>query len=220
VSKITTTVSPVLATLFIASDAMRVVVETHQHDVLDVRRPESRGDQVDQNNKLNDALCEIHYAVAGYPADTMPDLKRKLAFMVKEKMGDGQDWLPIIMEDLERIEPTEAPGWAEALKAYEEATTADQVTLDAVAAAESARHEDGHEEAARAVIAAESRQAETCKAQCEAIRTLVKAPAPSVSALLVNMQIAVDTGMIINPDISDALKADLRRFSRYANQEV
>jgi hypothetical protein len=224
-SIVTTTVSPVLAALFVASDAYRIAGDTHQREVLDIPAPagmrlEDRAEQIDHNNALNEALCEIHYSVAGYPAETMSDLKAKLHFMVKEQMGDGHDWLPTVLDDLQRIEPAETPDWSETLKIYEQTTTDSLAALASMRAAEAAHQEDPHVEAVRAVIACEARQDETCDAQCKAIRRLILPSAPSLSALLVNLQVAIDTGMIACPDLNDALATDLRRFSNYADREA
>jgi hypothetical protein len=131
-----TTVSPVLAALFIASGTARVAVDRHQREVLDVPSPAgmSPGDRrrhVDDNNALNDAAAEALDAVAGHPADTVGDLHAKLAFMVKEQMGDGQDWLPTILEDVGRI------GWLQVCEAYRTARAEEQHLLTL--------HEERHE---------------------------------------------------------------------------
>ncbi len=199
---ITTAASPVLAALFIAEDAARIVAETHQCD--------------DNDN----ARCLIQYEIAHHPAETVGDLKTKLGFMVEQKMGDGMDWLPTILEDVQRIAPAETPVWSAALKAYEEATANDLAAGKALSAAEDYHQEDPHVEAVRALVKAEMIRNEAMDVQCAAIRALTNSLAPSLSALLVNMQIAIDTGMIANLDINDALAADLRRFSHYANQEA
>lgn len=201
-ANIITTAAPVLAALFVAEDAARIVAETHQCD--------------DNDN----ARCLIQYEIAHHPAETMGDLKTKLIFMVEQQMGDGMDWLPTILEDLQRIAPGETPEWTEALQIYEQATTNNEAALTAVTAAGRACHEDGHEDNARAYIAAEVRQGETSESQCAAIRALVQLPAPDADAVLVKLQIAIDTGMIVNPDLSDTLATDLRRFSNYANREA
>lgn len=224
-SKITASVSPVLAALFVAEDAARIVVQAHQRNVLDVpafegQSKEDRTQQVSDNNALNDAWCKVQYAIAGHPADNPGDLKAKLGFMIENQMGEGQDWLPTILEDVERIDPAKTLEWSAALKLYEEATTIDLASGKALSAAEDAHQEDPHVEAVRALAKAEMRKNETMDAQCAAIRALTNSPAPSLSALLVNMQIAIDTGMIGNTDINDALATDLRRFSHYANQEA
>jgi hypothetical protein len=140
--------------------------------------------------------------------------------MVKEKLGEGQDWLPTILEDLERIEPAETPERVEALRHYEQATLDNLAALAALNVAEEAHNEDPHVEASRAYIWAEAKHDEASTAQCAAIRALILPPAPSLSALLVNMQIAIDTGMIACTDLNDALKTDLRRFSNYADKEA
>jgi hypothetical protein len=225
VSKIATTVSPVLAALFVAAGTARSLVDTHQREVLDVPAPEGMGmadrhKQVDDNNALNNAAAEAQYAIAQHPAETMRDLSGKLEYMVKESMGDGMDWLPTILEDVQRIEPTETPEWSAALKAYEEATANDLAAGKALSAAEDAHQEDPHAEAVRALVKAEALRNEAMDVQCAAIRALTNTPAPSLSALLVNMQIAIDTGMIGNTDINDALATDLRRFSHYADKEA
>jgi hypothetical protein len=222
---ITTTVSPVLAALFVASDAAQAAQETHQRDVLDVPAPASmseaeRSQQCEDNNALSAVWADSHYAIAGFPAETMTDLKTKLSFMVKEKLGEGQDWLPTILEDLERIEPAETPERVEALRHYEQATLDNLAALAALNVAEEAHNEDPHVEASRAYIWAEAKHDEASTAQCAAIRALILPPAPSLSALLVNMQIAIDTGMIACTDLNDALKTDLRRFSNYADKEA
>lgn len=199
---ITTAVSPVLAALFIAEDAARIVAETHQCD--------------DNDN----ARCLIQYEIAHHPAETVGDLKTKLGFMVEQKMGDGMDWLPTILEDVQRTAPAETPVWSAALKAYEEATANDLAAGKALSAAEDYHQEDPHVEAVRALVKAEMLRNEAMDVQCAAIRALTNSPAPSLSALLVNLQIAIDTGMIGNTDINDALATDLRRFSHYANKEA
>jgi hypothetical protein len=86
----TATVSPVLAALFVAEDAARIVAETHQCD--------------DNDN----ARCLVQYEIAHHPAETIVDLKTKLDFMVEQKMGDGMDWLPTILEDVQRLKPATA----------------------------------------------------------------------------------------------------------------
>lgn len=222
---ITTTVSPVLAALFVAEEAARNVVETHQREVLDVPAPasmskEQRTQQVVDNNALNDLWCDIHYEIAGHPAATTDDLKAKLEFMVEHRMGDGKDWLPTILEDVQRIEPATTPEWSEALKRYEQTTADNVVALSAYNVAEEAYEGDPHVEAVRAYAVADARLSETTDAQSAAIRALIMTPAPSLSALLVNMQILIDTGMIACTDLNNALAADLRRFSNYVNQEA
>jgi hypothetical protein len=202
VNIITTAVSPILAALFIAEDAARIVAETHQCD--------------DNDN----ARCLIQYEIAHHPAETVGDLKTKLGFMVEQKMGDGMDWLPTVLEDVQRIEPVETAERVEALKRYEETTAENTAALAAFNVAEAAFEEDPHVEATRAHTRANMRLDEASNAQCEAIRALILPPAPSLSALLVNMQIAIDTGMIACTDLNNALATDLRRFSNYANQEA
>lgn len=199
---ITTTVSPVLAALFVAEDAARIVAETRQCD--------------DNDN----ARCLIQYEIAHHPAETVGDLKTKLGFMVEQKMGDGLDWLPTVLEDVQRIEPVETAERGEALKRYEETTAENTAALAAFNVAEAAFEEDPHVEATRAHTRANMRLDEASNAQCEAIRALILPPAPSLSALLVNMQIAIDTGMIACTDLNNALATDLRRFSNYTNQEA
>lgn len=224
-TKIITTASPTLAALFVAEEAARNLVETHQREVLDVPAPagvskEQRIQQVADNNALNDVWCDIHYEVAGHPAATTNDLKAKLGFMVKHRMGDGKDWLPTILEDVQRIDADETADRAAMLKRYEETTALNIVALAAHSAAEAAHGEDPHVEATQAYTNAVARMDETCVDQCDAIRALVLPPAPSLSAMLVNMQIALDTGMIGCDDIHKALKTDLRRFSNYADREA
>ncbi|MEG8032695.1 hypothetical protein QP179_14360 [Sphingomonas aurantiaca] len=199
---ITTTVSPVLAALFVAEDAARIVAETRQCD--------------DNDN----ARCLIQYEIAHHTAETVNDLKTKLGFMVEQKMGDGMDWLPTVLEDVQRIEPVETADRVEALKRYEETTAENTAALAAFSVAEATFEEDPHVEATRAHTRANMRLDEASNAQCEAIRALILPPAPSLSALLVNMQIAIDTGMIACTDLNNALATDLRRFSNYANQEA
>lgn len=203
-AKITTTVSPVLAALFVASDAAQATAEAKSGS----------------DDALNEAWAKSHYAIASHPAETITDLSAKLTFMIGETMGEGQDWLPTILEDVQRIARAEAPEWSAALKAYEEATANDLAAGKALSAAEDYHQEDPHVEAVRALMKAEMLRNKAMDAQCAAIRALTNSPAPSLSALLVNMQIAIDTGMIANPDINDALKADLRRFSHYADKEA
>lgn len=203
-SKITTTVSPVLAALFVASDAAQASAEATNGS----------------DDALNEVWAQSHYAIASHPAETMNELRAKLAFMVGEKLGEGQDWLPTILEDVQRIEPAEAPEWSAALKAYEEATANDLAAGKALSAAEDYHQEDFHVEAVRSLVKAEILRNEAMDVQCAAIRALTNSPAPSLSALLVNLQIAIDTGMIGNTDINDALATDLRRFSHYANKEA
>ncbi len=221
---ITTTVSPVLAALFVATEAAQIVAETHLREVVDVTAADlpdaERTKLASENDALNNAWAQTQYDIAQFPADTMCDLKTKLGFMIEQTMGDGMDWLPTILEDVERIEPAETPDWAEALKAYEEATANDLAAGKFLAAAEDAHEEDPHVAAVRGLVAAEAAKDEATNAQCAAIRALTKSPAPSLSALLVNMQIAIDTGMIGNTDINDALATDLRRFSHYADKEA
>ncbi|MEG3083700.1 hypothetical protein U1707_08600 [Sphingomonas sp. PB2P12] len=317
---ITTTVSPVLAALFVAEDAARIVAETHQCD--------------DNDN----ARCLVQYEIAHHPAATAGDLSAKLTFMLEQQLGDGMDWLPTILEDVQRIRSTTVagtdkaildafdarsadlaanyfvydmtsdqedayfarlnaheavisetpastvagivaklridfmhrvatawsdhaimdtsgpefteglaeadtltrnawaiienlarlggasltatPNWSEALKLYEQRTADNVVALAAFNVAEAAREDDPHVEATQAYVHAEARLDETSVAQCDAIRALIMPSAPSLSALLVNMQIALDTGMIACIDLNNALATDLRRFSNYTNQEA
>jgi hypothetical protein len=225
VSKITTTVSPDLAALFVVERAANTAVDKHQREVLDAPAPEGmsaeeRTQQVWDNNSLNDAWADHQYAIAQHPAETMSDLKGKLAFMTEHQMGDGQDWLPTILEDVQRIEPAETPEWSEALKLYEQATADNNTAFVVLRDAEHALEASETEKTKKAVEDAEAGQEATSDIQCDAIRGLLLPPAPSLSALLVNMQIAIDSGMIACGDIGGALATDLRRFSHYTNKEV
>jgi hypothetical protein len=221
----TVATSPVIAALFAACDAANDKAERHQREVLEADTfkalsPDERSAHVTANNALNDAWVTTMYAVCQHPVSTAQDLRAKLAFMVEFEMGDGQDWLPTILEDVQRIEPTETPERLEALKHYEQTTADNVAALAAFNAAEEAHNEDANAEASQAYDRADARLSETMDAQRVAIRALTNSPAPSPSALLVNMQIAIDTGMIANPDIGDTLKTDLRRFSHYADKEA
>lgn len=201
-SKITTTVSPVLAALLVAEDAARIVADTHQCD--------------DNDN----ARCLSQYAIAHHPAETLGELKTKLEFMVKHKMGDGMDWLPTILEDVQRINPIDSLERSKVLEQYEDATAECAAALTAYNVAEDAHNEDSHVEAVKAFTAADARLAEALNRQNDAIRALILIPAPSLSALMVNMQIALDTDIIGFNEVKTAMAADLRRFSNYADKEA
>ncbi|WP_294271817.1 hypothetical protein [uncultured Sphingomonas sp.] len=58
---------------------------------------------VDRSNALNDAYANAESAVATHPVSTVTDLHAKLAFMIKNDMGDGRDWLEEIADDVARI---------------------------------------------------------------------------------------------------------------------
>lgn len=201
-SKTITTVSPVLAALFVAETAAQTVAEATP---------------CDENYT---AHCLAQYGIAHHPVGTIADLSAKLGFMVDQKMGDGMDWLPTILEDVQRINPADSPERSEALKKYEEATAECAAALTAYNTAEDAHNEDPHVEAIGAFVAADLRLADALHHQDGAIRALVLIPAPSLSALMVNMQIALDTNIIGFSEVKAAMAADLRRFSHYANQEA
>lgn len=221
---ITTTVSPVLAALFVATDAAQTVAETHLREVVDAAASGLPGAErtklARENDALNNAWAQTQYDIAQFPAETMCDLKTKLGFMIEQTMGDGMDWLPTILEDVYRIEPAETPDWSEALRLYEQTTAANVAAITALSGAEKAHGEDPHVEAVRALGFALVRQDETSAAQTAALNALLETPAPHAPAMLVKMQIAIDTGMAAGIGPKDPLAVDLRRFSNYADQEA
>lgn len=88
----------------------REAVERHQREVLDQYEPTlttfstgAHQQATADNNALNDAAAEALNRVAHFPATTTADLHAKLSFMVEHDMGDGMDWLPELLADVERI---------------------------------------------------------------------------------------------------------------------
>ena len=218
--------SPLLSALITAVAERNAAVSNHQRKVLD--RPgfaqqdqSARMAQIVDNNELNQELVDAMDAVASFPASTADDLHAKLAYMVDNNMGDGVDWLPEILADVERITSrTAAPEWDAAVRHYERTTDENLAAGKALSQAEHASAGAAHEGSEETYAAAEARQGETCDTQCAAIRALVALPAPHAAAVLVKLQIALDTGMITNSDLSELVTADLRRFSNYANREA
>jgi hypothetical protein len=109
----TTTTSPTLAAMFAACDAANAESDRHEREVLKAPAFETASDEerkslVVANNVLNDARVSTMYAVCSHPVTTPQDLQTKLAFMVEFEMGDGMDWLPTILEDVQRIKPATA----------------------------------------------------------------------------------------------------------------
>lgn len=97
-----------LAVLFAACEAANAAAERHLREVVDLpaqahATADERMKDTTDNNALNDAWVSAMYAIGHHPAATMDDLQAKLAFMVANTMGDGQDWLPTIEEDVKRV---------------------------------------------------------------------------------------------------------------------
>ena len=72
-------------------------------DQADIRNRGLLTAAVDRSNALNDAYADAESAVATHPVSTVTDLHAKLAFMIKNDMGDGRDWLEEIADDVARI---------------------------------------------------------------------------------------------------------------------
>lgn len=58
---------------------------------------------IQESDRLSSMCVDAETAVARFPAATSADLRAKLAFMVKQQMGDGTEWLSMILTDAERI---------------------------------------------------------------------------------------------------------------------
>lgn len=111
--------------------------------------------------------------------------------------------------------------WQAAIQLFERTTAENQEAFYAIGKAFIACvATDGDEASQRAADEADHRQEETCDRQVEAIRALIALPAPDLEALLINIQIACDTGMVTNLDLASTIADQLRRFSGYANQEA
>lgn len=99
--------SPELIALINAAPWARAAVEHHQCQVLDSLPADAstaeRNQAVQDNNALNDAAAYALWRVADFPVATAADLHTKLSFMCENEMGDGRDWLPELLADIERI---------------------------------------------------------------------------------------------------------------------
>jgi hypothetical protein len=75
----------------------------HERTIARVERAHDISAHFARSNELCNASADADYAVAGFTPRSFADLRCKLAFMVENDMGNGSDWLPDILADLDRF---------------------------------------------------------------------------------------------------------------------
>lgn len=220
------TPTPDLAALLAVCSEAEATVERHQREVLDVAGFAAQDKaiqmaQIKDNNELNSQWVTALDAVANFPASTIAELQIKLAYMTTNKMGDGVDWLSEIQADVERIAVgTSTPEWDAALSDFEKKAAAFGAAMNAHDKASLRLFADRTPENDKAYDESEKATEDRCAESCEAVRVLVALPAPNAKAAMIKAQIALDSGQMPGTGMADILRADLRRFTNYANQEA
>ncbi|MDQ0839391.1 hypothetical protein [Sphingomonas faeni] len=222
----TAATSPVIAALFAACDAANDKAERHQREVLEADTfktvsADQRGAHVTANNALNDAWVTTMYAVCQHPVSTAPDLRAKLAFMVEFEMGDGMDWLPTILEDVQRIAGTSSTDWDDALATVRTAAEPMRETGKAFHAIDATWCADRKQDPDTGTtwdVAWESYSVAMDRYHAELRNLVVTVPAPNAEAAAIKAQIFLDA-QLTDDKLSELVAADLRRFTDHANLE-
>jgi hypothetical protein len=222
----TVATSPDIAAMFAICDAANAEADRHEREVLEADTfkngsEDERGAHVTANNALNDAWVTTMYAVCQHPVATAADLRAKLAFMVEFEMGDGMDWLPTVLEDVQRIAGPSNVAWDEALAAVRTAAGPMRETskafhaIDATWCADRAQDPDTR---TAWDVAWESYSAAMDRYHAELRNLVAMVPAPNAAAAAIKAQIFLDA-QLNDEKLGEYVAADLRRFTDHANLE-
>ena len=222
----TVATSPVMAAIFAACDAANAKAEEHQREVLEADTSKSgsedeRDAHVAANNALNDAWVTTMYTVCQHPVSTAPDLGAKLAFMVEFEMGDGMDWLPTVLEDVQRIAGVSSAAWDEALAAVQSAAGPMRETSKAFHAIDATWCADRKQDPDTSTAwdaAWEAYSVAMERYHAELRNLVVMVPAPNAAAAAIKAQIFLDA-QLNDEKLGEYVAADLRRFTDNANLE-
>ena len=222
----TVATSPVIAAMFAACDAANAEADRHQREVLETGAFETvcadeRKAHVTVNNTLNDAWVTTMYAVCQHPVGTAQDLHAKLAFMVEFEMGDGMDWLPTVLEDVQRIAGTSNAEWDEALAAVQAAAGPMRETSNAFHAIDATWCADRTQDPDTSTawdVAWEAYTVASNRYHAELRNLVVMVPAPNAVAAAIKAQIFLDA-QLNDEKLGEYVAADLRRFTDHANLE-
>ncbi len=222
----TVSTSPVIAAMFAACDAANAESDRHEREVLHADAfPNASADErkahVTANDTLNDAWVTTMYAVCQHPVGTAQDLHAKLAFMVEFGMGDGMDWLPTILEDVQRIAGTSSTAWDEALAAVQSAAGPMRETSKAFHAIDGTWCADRTQDPDTRTewdVAWEAYSAAMDRYHADLRNLVVMVPAPNAAAAAIKAQIFLDA-QLNDEKLGEYVAADLRRFTDHANLE-
>jgi hypothetical protein len=222
----TVATSPDIAAMFAICDAANAEADRHEREVLEAdafktSSEDERGAHVTANNALNDAWVTTMYAVCQHPVSTAPDLRAKIAFMVEFEMGDGMDWLPTILEDVQRIAGTSSTDWDEALAAVRTAAEPMRETSKAFHAIDATWCADRTQSPGTSTawdVAWESYSAAMDRYHALLRNLVVMVPAPNAVAAAIKAQIFLDA-QLNDEKLGEYVAADLRRFTDHANLE-
>lgn len=222
----TVATSPVIAALFAACDAMNEATDRHEREVLksstfETNSTDERKANVTENNALNDAWVTAMYAVCQHPVATAADLRAKLAFMVEFEMGDGMDWLPTVLEDVQRIAGVSSAAWDEALAVLQSAAEPMRQTSKAFHEIDGTWCADRTQDPDTSTAwdaAWEAYSVAMERYHAELRNLVVVVPAPNAAAAAIKAQIFLDA-QLNDEKLGEYVAADLRRFTDHANLE-
>ncbi|SFO02065.1 hypothetical protein [Sphingomonas sp. OK281] len=222
----TVATSPVIAAMFAACNAANAEADRHQREVLETgafktASADERKEHVTVNNTLNDAWVTTMYAVCQHPVGTAQDLHAKLAFMVEFEMGDGMDWLPTVLEDVQRIAGTSNAEWDEALAAVQAAAGPMRETSKAFHAIDATWCADRTQSPGTSTawdVAWESYSVAMDRYHVELRNLIVMVPAPNAAAAAIKAQMFLDA-QLNDEKLGEYVAADLRRFTDHADLE-
>ena len=222
----TVATSPDIAAMFAICDAANAEADRHEREVLEADTfksgsEEERGAHVTANNALNDTWVTTMYAVCQHPVSTAPDLRAKLAFMVEFEMSDGMDWLPTVLEDVQRIAGSSSTDWDEALAAVRTAAEPMRETSTAFHAIDATWCADRTQILGTSTawdVAWESYSVAMDRYHAELRNLVVMVPAPNAVAAAIKAQIFLDA-QLNDEKLGEYVAADLRRFTDHANLE-